>query len=107
MNKEIIIDGVKYFLTPDLESLSDDEFVNYILEKQNIDFRVGDIVWYKGESIRKGCGQTQFEVLEIKPHLIQGKRVDCYLNVKLIDSYDRTVHFFTEHLEKYKTVVYE
>lgn len=52
MNKEIIIDGVKYFLTPDLESFSDDEFVNYILEKQNIDFRVGDVVWYKGESIR-------------------------------------------------------
>lgn len=53
------------------------------------------------------CGQTQFKVLEIKPHLIQGKRVDYYLNVKLIDSYDRTVHFFTEHLEKYKAVVYE
>lgn len=49
MEKKIIIDGVEYELTPK-RVLTDEEFIKYVLEKNKINFNVGDIVWYKGEN---------------------------------------------------------
>lgn len=101
MEKKIIIDGVEYELTPK-KVLTDEEFVKYVLEKHKIDFNVGDIVWYKGKSIRKECGETKFKVLSFEPYLIGGIRVDDYLNVNLESLTSGTkVSFFTSHLEKY------
>jgi hypothetical protein len=101
MEKKIIIDGVEYELTPK-KVLTDEEFVNYVLEKHKIDFNIGDIVWYKGETIRKECGETKFRVLSIEPYLIDGIRVDTYLNVNLESlTSGNKVSFFTSHLEKY------
>lgn len=101
MEKEIIIDGVEYELAPK-RVLTDEEFIKYVLEKNKINFNVGDVVWYKGENIRKECGKTKFKVLSIEPYLINDKRVDCYLNVNLESlTSGNKVSFFTSHLEKY------
>lgn len=101
MEKEIIIDGVEYELTPK-RVLTDEEFIKYVLEKNKINFNVGDVVWYKGENIRKECGKTKFKVLSIEPYLINDKRVDCYLIVNLESlTSGRKSSFFTSHLEKY------
>jgi hypothetical protein len=101
MEKKIIIDGVEYELTPK-KVLTDEEFVKYVLEKHKIDFNVDDTVWYKGKGIRKECGETKFKVLSIEPYLIDGIRVDNYLNVNLENlTSGNKVSFFTSHLEKY------
>lgn len=101
MEKEIIIDGVEYELTPK-RVLTDEEFINYVLENNKINFNVGDVVWYKGENIRKECGKTKFKVLSIEPCLINGRRVDSYLNVNLESlTSGNKVSFLTSHLEKY------
>ncbi len=100
MEKKIIIDGVEYELIPK-KVLTDVEFVDYVLEKHKIDFNVGDTVWHKG-CIRKQCGETKFKVLYFEPYLINGNRVDSYLNVNLESlSSDNIVSFLTYHLEKY------
>lgn len=55
--------------------------------------------------IRKECGKTKFKVLSIEPYLINGNRVDCYLNVNLKSlTSGNNVSFFTSHLEKYNDV---
>lgn len=101
MEKKIIIDGVEYELTPK-RVLTDEEFIKYVLEKNKIDFNVGDVVWYKGENIRRECGKTKFKVLSIEPYLIDGNRVECYLNVNLESlTSGNKVSFLTSHLEKY------
>ena len=101
MEKSIIIGDVEYELIPK-KILTDEEFINYVLEKHKIDFRVGDIVWYNDKYVRKECGDTKFRVLSFKPYLIDGSRVDSYLNVNLESLTSGTkVSFFTSHLEKY------
>ena len=101
MKRNIIIDGIEYELISK-KVLTDEEFVKYVLEKNKIDFNVGDIVWYKDGKIRKECGETKFKVLSIEPSIIDGNRVDCYLRVHLenLTSGNKT-NFFTSHLEKY------
>ena len=104
MEKKIIwfdMDGVEYELTPK-KVLTDEEFVKYVLEKNKINFNIGDIVWYKEQSVRKECGETKFKVLSIEPYLIDNRRIDSYLNVNLESlTSGNKISFFTSHLEKY------
>lgn len=101
MGKEIKINGIEYTLIPKIV-LTDDEFITYVLTKEKVEFTVDDIVWFKGESIRKECGDTKFKVLSFEPyHLLNGIRVDSYLRVNLESLQSRCkTSFTTTHLEK-------
>jgi hypothetical protein len=80
-----------------------DEIVNWLHFINKVEFKEGDIVWYKGDGIRKECGAHKFKVLKFSLVSFDDHICDSYLEVALenIDS-GNTTAFLTTHLELYK-----
>ena len=100
--EEITINEITYKLTPKIK-LTDTEFIKHVLEKEKVDFNVGDTVWLKGSSVRQECGEAKFKVLSFEPmELASRKRVDSYLKVNLENLKSGSESpYLTTHLEKY------
>lgn len=101
MEKEIIINGITYLLTPKI-ILTDDEFIEMVLKNKNIDYNIGDVVWFKEESVRCECGNQKYEVISFEPIcFLNGTRIDAYLTVNLKNiKTGYLTSYLTSHLKK-------